>query len=375
MTKKILLLLLSPIICSILLSCKNKNVKNQKNQFSSYPVVAVSKGNYSIDQFYPTAIEGNERANLQAKNLSYIKEVFVDEGEFVKKGTPLFKLESFVLDKDAESAKSQIRLAQIELEKLLPLFKKGIVSNYELETAMANLNKSKSQYQSIMANISYSFITSPYNGVIGKINYRKGNLVGPNESNPLTTISKIDSVFAYFTINEKEYYSLFDTINIRKDRNHLSMFPEVSLILPNDKYFKHNGEITAYSGNIENTTGSLQFRALFPNPNYLLKDGSSGSILLPKKYIDVIAIPAICTFEIQNKTLVYIFNSDSTVNTREVFPLGTSGKMLLIEKNLKEGEIILARGLNKIRPGTKIIPIPTTNKKLTNSYQTYFPVP
>ncbi|WP_394369912.1 efflux RND transporter periplasmic adaptor subunit [Tenacibaculum piscium] len=150
-------------------------------------------------------MEGIINSNVNAKMGGYIQKVLVDEGQKVRKGQVLFRLETQSLNQDASAAKARVNVAQVEVEKLKPLVEKNIISAVQLETAKANLAQAKANYSSVNANIGYATIKSPVNGFVGAINFREGSLINPNNSVPLTTVSDISKVYAFFNLNETAY--------------------------------------------------------------------------------------------------------------------------------------------------------------------------
>ncbi|MFA8300989.1 MAG: efflux RND transporter periplasmic adaptor subunit [Hyphomicrobiales bacterium] len=358
----ILLLLLISIF-----GCKSKQ-NTAAYPSPELPVVKVEEGNFTTFIQYPTALEGTRNIEVRPKIQGYIDRVFVDEGQEVKAGQPLFLLETNSLKQDAEAAKATVNASRLEVKRLKPLLEKKIISPIQLEIAQANLKQAVSNYKSILANIEYSNIKSPIDGVIGKIDLRKGNLVGPTSTVPLTSISNIENIYAYFSINEKDFLNLIMDSKDDNINEYIKNAGKVRLILANGSEYKHEGTIETISGNININTGAVRFRAIFPNDQKILRDGSSGTILIPHIYNNTLAIPLISTFEIQNKKLVYIIDTNDILKTKEVIPAGYTDKMLLIKSGLQKGELILAKGLNKVRPETKIKPIPTSTEDIINSY-------
>ena len=218
------------------LSCKKEEEK--KDGPKPYPVVAVETKNVTGYDEYPASIKGVVNNDVRAKIQGYITQVLVDEGQYVTAGQPLFRLETNMLTENADAAKSGIsaaqanvqaskaavNAAQVEVNKLKPLVEKNIISNIQLQTAIANLAKAQAQlsqaiasqqqasanYKSVQANINYSIIKAPISGVVGKLPLKIGSLVGPTDATPLTTISDTRSVFAYFSLNEKEYLDFLE---------------------------------------------------------------------------------------------------------------------------------------------------------------------
>ncbi|MCM4150483.1 efflux RND transporter periplasmic adaptor subunit [Arenibacter sp. N53] len=367
--KKVFFLIV-PLCLLLFVNCGEGETTQKPLSAMPYPTIKVVRT--SVDNFvsYPASIEGIVNSQIRAKVAGYVQEVFVDEGEMVKKGQPLFRLETQTLSQDAGAAKARINLAQVEVDKLKPLVEKDIISKVQLQTAMANLEQAKSNYQSISANIDYANIKSPVNGVVGSIAFRKGNLVSGQDSQPLTTVSSIEQVYAFFSMNEKDLIGFIKRIDGNSLEEKAKNLPKVQLKLADGSVYDEMGVIETIGGEINPNTGTVQFRATFPNPQGLLRNGSSATLLLSEKLENVLAVPALSTFEQQNKNFVYLVQGDSLV-TKAITPLATINGLTILE-GLNEGDQILAKGVGSARPGTKIIPQLTSLDSILNSFNKVF---
>src|SRR5690554_1670276 len=374
-TKYILYLLPSMVVISMLLaSCGND--KGNQGQFGQqqalpFPVITVPSDTITAYATYPTSLEGIINSEVRAKTSGYITKVLVDEGQKVRKGQTLFKLETQTLSQDAAGAKANVNAAQVEVNKLKPLVDKNIISPVQLETAKAKLLQAQSAYNSINASIDYANIKSPVDGVVGSINHRVGSLVSAQDPLPLTNVSAISEVFAYFSMNEKEFISFMAEAKGETAEEKLEKLPEVKLRLANGQLYEKPGKIETINGDINTQTGTITFRAKFDNAMGLLRNGSSGTILVPKSFENVIVIPSESTFERQGKTFVYSVVNDSLVN-KPVTILKNAGRLYILENGVEVGETILAKGLNKVGPGTKIKPMLKPLDSIVNSFQTVF---
>lgn len=364
-------LLSSTALVFVLLSgCGNPQAQQKTPPPATYPTVQVDKRTVEHTATFPASIEGTVNSTIRAKVPGYIESVLVDEGQMVKKGQLLFRLETQSLSQDAEAAKARINVAQVEVDKLKPLVEKNIIGQVQLETAKANLEQAKSTYQGIAANIGYANIKSPVDGVMGSIPFRKGNLVSSQDTRPLTTISSISEVYAYFSMNEKDLIGFLKKIEGETLEAKAENIPPVLLQLADGSLFPHEGRIETITGEINPNTGTVQFRATFPNPEGLLRNGSSGTILLPEKMEDVLVVPVLSTFERQGNTFVYIVQGDSLVS-KSVSQKAKIGGLAVIE-GLNVGDRILAEGVSKVGPGTKIVSQPTSIDSITSSFETVF---
>lgn len=358
------------IFLSIFSSCGEKSATRQAPSAMPYPTVKVEKRSVESFSRFPASIEGTINSKVRAKVSGYIQEVLVDEGEQVKKGQLLFTLETQSLSQDAAAAKARINSAQVEVDKLVPLVAKNIISAVQLETAKADLEQAKSNYQSIAANIGYAQIKSPVNGVVGSIPFRRGNLVSAQDAVPLTTISSIENVYVFFSMNEKDLLAFLREVAGNSMEEKIKNMPSVKLLLADGSVYDTPGKIETVSGEVNPNTGTVSFRATFPNPNGFLRNGSSGSIVFPTMMNNVLVVPSISTYELQGETFVYLVQGDSLVPKSVRLTASVNG--LSVIDGLKEGVEILANGLGKVRPGIKIIPRPTSLDSITNSFNPVF---
>jgi len=280
----------------------------------------------------------------------------VDEGQKVKKGQPLFKLETQSLSQDAEAAKASVNAAQVEVDKLVPLVEKGIISNIQLETQKAKLLQAKSNYNSIVANIDYATVKSQIDGYVGAIPFREGSLISPTNDIPMTTVSDITQVYAYFSMNESEYLDFLQTTDGKTLQDKLNNFPKVSLILANGQEYPLQGKIETSIGQINQSTGTVSFRAVFDNPNQLLTNGNSGKIKIPTIYENVMVVPQEATYEQQGQVMVFKLGENNSVSTSMIKIKATVDNLYVVESGITEGDKIVASGVGKLRSDMAITP-------------------
>ncbi len=352
-----------------LFSACQKRQQQQARPIPELPVIPVSKKSVTTYKSYPANLQGVVSSEIRSKVSGYITDVLVEEGDRVNTGQIIFRLETQALSSDANSAQAQVNSAQIEVDRLKPLVEKNIVSAVRMETAKANLAQAKSDLQSINANINYANIKSPVQGVIGNINLRTGALVSPTDQMPLTTVSDINKIFADFSINEKDYYNILSEKNV--DKSDLAKsFGKVELVLANGSTYPVEGEVTSISGRVNPLTGSIKFRATFDNPNLLLKDGASGTVRIPEYNEDVLVIPRLSTFERQGFVLAYKFQKDSVVERQ--LKLKEAGRLYIVESGLQLGDSIVAKGVNKIKDGSKVKPVQSSLDSIVQSFDRVF---
>src|SRR5690606_35470699 len=276
------------IISSLLfMSCQDENQQQQAQGPAPYPVIEIPQMTDTGYITYPVSLEGTISSALRAKTSGYITEVLVDEGQQVRKGQTVFRLETATLTQEAGAARANVNAVQVEVDKLKPLVEKGIISSVQLQTADARLAQSQAGLNSIAANIGYATIQSPVNANVGAINFREGSLVSPADPTPLTTVSDVDEVYAFFSMNERDYLDFLQNAEGETRQDKINNFPPVELQLVNGQIYEEKGEIQTVTGLVDRSTGSVGFRAMFPNPNGLLSSGNSGTIRRPKVFDNV----------------------------------------------------------------------------------------
>lgn len=362
------------IVLSILsfFSCNDKAEQAPQQGPMPYPVIEVPVKTVTGYSSYPVSLEGTVNSAVRAKVPGYITNVLVDEGEKVNKGQVLFRLETEALSQDAGAAKANVNAAQVEVDKLKPLVEKGIISNVQLETAKARLEQAKANYSSVAASIGYATIKSPVDGYVSSINYREGALVSPNDPQPLTTVSDIEEVYAFFSMNEKEYLDFLQNTPGKNLSERINNFPPVQLVLVNGSVYEQEGKIETVTGQVDPSTGTVSFRAVFPNPNQLLASGNSGKIRIPRTYEDVPVVPESASFEQQGRVYVYRVQGDSLAVSTPILVKDRVENLIVVESGIESGTVIVAQGVGKLRNNTPITPQPIPFDSIANAIKPVF---
>lgn len=356
--KKINLYSITTLCFALVLSSCGKKQEQQMAQGAApaFPVAIISHKTITGFQEYPTNIEGIINSDVRAKVSGYIQKVLVDEGQKVRKGQALFKLETQSLSQDAGAARARINVAKVEVEKLVPLVEKGIISPVQLETAKANLAQAQANFSSINANIDYATVKSPVDGYVAAINFREGSLVSSNDSRPLTTVSDIKQVYAFFSLNEADYLNFLENTAGKNIEEKIANFPAVSLVLANGNTYSEKGKIQTSSSQINQNTGTISFRAIFNNPNQLLTNGNSGKIQVPTIYENAVVIPQEATYEQQGNIMVYKLGENNVVASTIVKIKANVDNLYVVESGINEGDKIVTSGVSKLRSEMPITP-------------------
>ena len=349
--------ILTLFIVLILASCGKKEEQQMPAPTAApFPVQTITKQDAVVYQEYTANLEGQQNVEIRPKVTGFIQKIYVDEGQVVRKGQLLFKLETQTLNEDASAAKAMIQAAQVEVDRLKPLVDRKIISNVQLETAKAKLAQAKSAYGSIASNIGFGTIVSPVNGVIGSLPFREGSLVNSTSEMPLTTVSDTKMIRAYFSMNEKQLLFFNKTFKGATTAEKLKSVPEVSLLLVDNSEYDQKGKVVTMNGLVNPTTGTTQFRAEFKNPEGLLRSGNSGIIRLPIIQKDVVVVPQNAVFEVQGKQMIFVVGQGNKVQSKIITTNGTSDLNFIVTDGLSEGDVIVVEGASKLKNDTEIIP-------------------
>lgn len=361
------------LLCTLLLTACNDNKQAAPARGPiALPVVEVPLRTVTGYSTYPVSIEGTVNSAVRAKVAGYITAVLVDEGEKVRKGQTLFKLETQALTQDAGAAQANVNAAQVEVDKLKPLVEKGIISAVQLQTAEARLAQAKANYNSVTASIAYATIKSPIDGYISAVNFRQGALVSPGDPTPLTTVSDTDEVYAYFSMNERDYLNFLQKTSGKTLTEKINNFPPVELELVNGQLYEEKGKIETVTGQINTSTGTVSFRATFPNPGRILANGNSGNIRIPKTYENVPVLPEASSFEQQGITYVYKVQGDTLAITTPIEIEDRVQNLIVVRSGIAAGDEIVAQGVGKLRDNTPISPQRVPFDSIANTLQVVF---
>jgi len=339
------------------------------------PAIKVDTTTAYITKDYMGSIEGKVNVELRPQVEGILQEIYVDEGDFVQAGQPLFKIDDSAYSEIYNNAlanenveKAKLKNAKLEIDRLKPLIDNEVIAPVQLETAKSNyevakasLAKASAAVGSAKINVGFTTIKAPVSGYIGRIPKRIGNLVSKSDREPLTYLSDVSEVYVYFAMSESDYLYFSKAENLLNDSlQNISalggLMPDVSLILADGLEYKEKGKIDAISGQINKSTGAISLRASFPNSEDLMRSGNTGTIKIQETRKNVILIPQEITTNIQDKTFVHLLDEENTVLLREIKIKGTANKHFIVSEGLKRGDIVLRTGFNKLSEGMHVTP-------------------
>ncbi|GAA4417264.1 efflux RND transporter periplasmic adaptor subunit [Nibrella viscosa] len=359
------------IIGTLLIGCSAKGKKETQTQERILPVVRLTTQSTTLEREYVGDLEAVRNVELRARVSGFLDKILVDEGQVVRKGQLLFQLnpaeyQMAVSRANAalKSATAGAKAAEVQLERVRLLVNNNVISPSELKVVKAKLDAAKAaieEAESAKANASLRLaqasIRAPFNGVINRIPFKRGSLI--DEGALLTTISDIKEVYVYFHVSEKEYLEY-----IKKRQGPSGWNNQVDLRLADNTPYAHKGKIETMESMFEENSGTLAFRARFPNPDRLLKHGATGRIRLTNEVENALLVPQKAVFEIQDKNYVFVVGDSNKVKMRSFVPSGRHNKFYLVKSGLKPGERIVYEGIQGIREGMQIVPKPVPSDSI-----------
>jgi membrane fusion protein (multidrug efflux system) len=338
----------------------------------SLPVITLADFPFTSYQEYSASLEGSKDVEIRPQVNGYLDKIFVDEGAQVKKGQPLFQINDRPYREALNNAKAALAAAkanqasaEINVNKLTPLVQNNVVSPVQLKSAQAvydaaaaSVAQAQAQVGNAEINIGYSLIRAPMDGFIGRIPFKTGSLVGVSTVEPLTIISEIKDVRAYFSLSETDFLKFKKEYSGKSIAEKVKQMPPVELILADNSVYPEKGKVEIVSGQFSNGTGSIPFRASFPNKNGALRSGNTGKVRIPSVVPSALVIPQEATFELQDKTFVFLLGDSNKVNSVAVDISGRSGNYYLVDKGVKAGDRIVYAGVDRLRDGVAIQPQP-----------------
>ena len=322
---------------------------------------------YAVTRDFTAKIESENPAAIRPQVSGKITKICVNEGAHVKKDQPLFIIDQVPYQaavKNAEarvvSAKAQLATARQNLEGKEELYRQHVVGDFDLNKARNALAEAEGALAEAEADLttarnelSYTVVKSPSDGVICMIEYRVGELVGPEMETELTSVSDSRRIHAYTAISEKTLYDLTQYYGCTAEELPEKL-PEVTLVTYWDQEMEQKGRVDAISGDVELTTGSIYIRASFDNPQALFRQGSNGVLRVPYHLKDAVLIPQEATYEVQDRYFVYkVVDGVTRFTEIKLFPYN-DGKTYAVTDGLKEGDVIVAEGARLLKEGMKV---------------------
>lgn len=343
-------------------SCGNEQ-EHVEEDAVSYELIKITLAEYETERVFSAKISGCQDIRIVPRVEGYLQNVCVKEGERVRKDQLLFVIDQTEYRGAVKTAKAGVLQAEALLEKSRQeydgkkaLREKNVISDFDLqqtkidyEVAKANLEAAKAQLDIAENALSFTELRSPSDGVIGKIFFRKGDFVGPSIVQGLTIVSDNHQMYVYFSLSEKEIMGYAS--DYRSMTEIVEHMPQISLILPTGKLYESKGGVESISGIVDEQTGAVSVRAVFPNENGLLLSGGTSRVVMQKQFTNAIVIPQEATYEILDKIYVYKVVDGKAVSTTITIENVNDGKSYVVSSGLVAGDTIISKGASLVREG------------------------
>ena len=333
------------LIAILLLNGCHQAKTETHEEMPKYAATTPFREDVSLTKGYVSQIHAIRHIEVRSLEKGYLQDIFVDEGQLIKKGQPMFKIMPNIYQAELLKTQAEAQKTNIEYLNTKGLADKNIVSANELALAKAKLDKAKAEVNMAETRLGFTDIKAPFEGIMDHLVVRVGSLL--DEGALLTTLSDVSQLWVYFNVPEVQY---LDFKTHKKDK----IGETVQLKMADGEIFNQTGVIEAIVGDFNNASGNIQFRALFANPDKILRHGETGTILMAKPYPNAMLIPQKATFEIMDKTYVYVVNKEEKVEQRLIHIEAELPQLFIVKDGVNDSDRILLEGIRKVRPGEKV---------------------
>jgi membrane fusion protein (multidrug efflux system) len=342
MKNKIFMILSTGILLGAM-SCQTET--SEKEEATNFLVSSPLKIDTTVTKEYVCQIHAIQHIEIRALERGYLQKIYVDEGQFVKKGQLMFQIMPLLYKAETQKAQAEANYAEIEYKNTKALADKNVVSKNELALARAKYDKAKAELALTKVHLGFTEIRAPFDGIMDRFQVRLGSLL--EEGDLLTTLSDNSKIWVYYNVPEAEY---LDYKMEAKQKGNMV----VSLLMANGEMYDQPGIVETIEADFNNETGNIDFRATFKNPDALLRHGETGNILMDKKLKKALIIPQKATFEILEKKYVYVVDKNNEVHSREITIKSELPDIYVIDKGIKPTDRIVVEGIRKVKEGEKI---------------------
>ncbi len=337
-------LMLMFAVGTALMATSCKSTKDNKIT-TFYTVTTPEVTSTSVSKDYVASIQSQKNIEIRAQQGGILQDIYVDEGQMVKAGQPMFRIAIVGAQEEVEKSKAETEQARIDLHNTSTLASNNIVSKDARKMAIAKLNAATADYRLACIHKRLSLIRAPFTGIIGRIPNKKGSLI--QDGDLISSLSDNNSVYVYFNVSEPEY---LDYQQHAAERNKLPL----SLILANGTTFGSQGQIQNIGGEFDHSTGNISFRAKFSNANHLLRNGETGTVRINIPVRNAMFIPQQATYEVQDQKYVFVVDARGYVHSRPVKVAFEKQNVYIISEGLSQNDKILIDGVDKVNDGDRI---------------------
>lgn len=375
-------------------------------------VVRVKQQDVPIYGEWIGTLDGFVNATIKAQVTGYLSKQDYAEGSFVKKGQPLFEIDPRPFRAALDQARGQLAQAngqlaqskaqllqaeaqlavaeanqgktQLDVDRYRPLAEQQAITQQDLDNAVQGNLAAKAQVQAAKAavetakaqiqaanaaieaakaavetatlNMGFTRLISPIDGIAGTARQQVGDLASPSAP-PVTTVSTVDPIRAYFTIGEDEYLSYHRLLESRTSVGAVAEKTPLELVLADGSVYPKRGSLFFEGRSVNQNTGAIRIAGLFPNPGNILRPGQYAKVrMIIRTSRGALLVPQRAVTELQGSYQVAVVADDGRVEIRTVKVGDRINTMWIITEGLKPGEQVVAEGVQKVRPGMIVQP-------------------
>jgi membrane fusion protein (multidrug efflux system) len=373
-------------LCLVHTGCGTSEA-DEEHHAEHHRIVVTSpvKKDVTLIQQYVCQIHSRRHIEVCALEGGYLESIPVQEGQNVKKGELMFKIVPTLYEAKLNAEIAEAQREQIEYENTKRLFEQNVVSQQELAIVQARLAKAQAQVQLARAELNFTEIKAPFDGIIDRLLNQQGSLIA--EGDVLTTLSDNSVMWVYFNVPEARYLEYKAELDQEQadndedgdaddddedddddvgaddtddDEDHHATVArskeelQVELILANGNKFPYPGKIGAIEADFNNETGNIAFRADFPNPGGLLRHGQTGTIRISHVAKNAIVIPQRATYEILARRYVFVVGEDGIAHQRDIVVESELDDIYLVKEGLTVNDKIVFEGVRQVHDGEKL---------------------
>ncbi|MFV0445636.1 MAG: efflux RND transporter periplasmic adaptor subunit [Planctomycetaceae bacterium] len=366
MIRNCTLLVLLPLVCVTFLGCEvvegeslphaesSEEGAHDEHAEASHKIVVTSPAIQDVisTQQYVCQIHSRRHIEVRALEEGYLLEIHVQEGQTVKQDDLMFKIQPVLYKARLDSELAEAELAQLKVNNTKRLVERKVVSEQELALAQAEFSKVQAKAELARAELNFTDVKAPFDGIVDRQLCQQGSLI--EEGDILTTLSDNSVMWVYFNVPEAAYLQYKTELDEARKQGHEATDLKIDLKLANGQIFAQPGKIGAIEADFNNTTGNIAFRADFSNPDSLLRNGQTGTILIHRTLHDVTVIPQRATFEILDRRYVYVVGEDGVVHQRDISLNAVLDDVFVIKEGLAASDKLILEGIRQVRDGDKV---------------------
>ena len=333
------------MVSMVFSGCQKKEAEHEEKEEEPKLILTNPiKRDTLVTREYVCQIRSCRNIELRAVERGYLQSVFVKEGQLVKEGDPMFKILPLVYQAELTSAEAEAQVAKVEYENTKRLTENKVVSDKELAISKAKWEQKLAVMGLAQAHLGFTNINAPFSGLMDRLHLRNGSLV--DEGDLLTTLSDNSEMWIYFNVPEAEYLDYMSEVQPEERKN-------VELLMANGKIFNQVGKVNVIEAEFNNQTGTIPFRADFPNPDRLLRHGETGNIRMKKLVKDALLVPQKSTFEILDHHYVFVVGKDEIIKQERIHVVEEVEDLFIISSGVSVDDRIIFEGMRQARDGDK----------------------